>query len=132
VLTKVNNVTPITKNAGRRQSTIDIGALANELRAELMKPEVLNASPVVADNERMLDELDALSSEHMVKRLELAHKREQFNRAEAEALSELNAELEHAAYFAFMAGVPEEDIYRVDNNTAEALSSAISKVQATA
>lgn len=124
-------VTPISKNSGRRVTQIRVGGLADELRTDLGKPEVLNAQHYT-DNKRMLEELDALSTEHLVKLLELAHRRAKAERDFAAEEQELKAELEHAAYFAFMAGVPEEAIAEIDDRTAEALSKAIITVQAQA
>lgn len=123
------NVVSITKNAGRKFTQIKLGGLAEELKAELKKPEVCRAQHPSGE-ERMLEELNALSSEHMVKRLELAHKREAFERALAAEQAALDNELEHAAYFAFMAGVPEDAIYDInDERLSNALTEAISKVQ---
>ena len=73
---------------------------------------------------RLLDDLEGIASEHYVKRLELAHKRQRFEREQAAELAELDSEIEHAAYFALMAGVPEEDIYGLDD---ERLSSALER-----
>lgn len=124
-------VTPISKNAGHKVARIRLGGLADELRADLAKPEVLNAQHYT-DHKRMLEELDALSSEHLVKLLELAHRRAKSARDFAAEEQELKAELEHAAYFAFMAGVPQEAIAEIDDRTADALSRAILRVEAQA
>jgi hypothetical protein len=127
----MGTVTPIFKNKTRRITQISLGALERELRNDLRKPEVLNAQQPDA-TELLIDEVEAVATEHHVKLLELAHRREQFTREEVDALAQINAELEHAAYFAFMAGAPEDELYALDTRTADALSSAIRKVQAQA
>ena len=126
----MGTVTPILKNKTRNITRISLGTLERELRNDLTKPEVLNAQPDAT--ELLIDEVEAVATEHHVKLLELAHRREQFNREEGAALAEINAELEHAAYFAFMAGAPEDELYALDTRTADALSNAIRKVQAQA
>lgn len=128
----MNNVTPITKNAGRRITSVGIGALANELRNDLRKPEVVSARREERRNELLLEDLEAASSEHLLKLLQLAHERERFEREQGAALGEANAELEHAAYFTHMAGLSEEAIYEISDRTADALSAAMKKVQETA
>lgn len=124
----MGTVTPIFRNKARNISQISMGTLERELRNDLTKPEVLNPQPDAV--ELLVDEVEALSTEHYVKRLELAHRRAQFERQLAAEEAELDAELEHAAYFAFMAGAPESDLYELDTSVAEALTRAISKVQA--
>lgn len=129
-MSTVTSLSEYRTNKGAR--IIHIGTLSQGLRRDLSKPEVRNA-PQPTGEDRMLEELEALSSEHMVKRLELAHKREAFERQMSAELAELQQEMEHAAYFAFMAGVPEEAIYGLDDeNLSDALNNAIATVQAQA
>lgn len=126
----MNSVTSIDQHRARRATRISVGDLERELRTDLRKPEILNVTPDA--NSLLIEEVEGLASEHCVKRLELAHRRERFEREMAAEEAELDAELEHAVYFAFMAGVPESAIYDLDNRTADALSSAIRKAQARA
>lgn len=126
----MNNVTSITKNRARRATQISVGDLERELRTDLTKPEVLNA--VQQSPQLLIEEVEAVASEHCVRRLEMRHRREQFERDMIVEEAELDAELEHAAYFAFMAGADETDIYNLDTRTAEALTNAIAKAQAQA
>lgn len=126
----MNAVTNINKHRARRATLISVGQLERELRTDLRKPEILDVTH--NDNALLIEEVEALASEHCVKRLEMKHRREQFERDEAAEEAELNAELEHAAYHAFMAGVSEADIYSLDTRTADALTNAIRKVQAQA
>lgn len=117
----------------RAPRTLNIGHLAQELRNDLRRPSVARAVQQPTGEERMLEELDALAAEHMVKHLELAHKREAFERQMDAERAELDREIEHAAYFAFMAGVPEEAIYSLnDERLSDALNNAIATVQAQA
>lgn len=127
----MGTVTSISKNRVRRATRISLGDMAKELRNDLTKPEVRNAQPKDC-NTLLIEEVEALASEHCVKRLELAQRRERFEREMKAEEAELDAELEHAAYHAFMLGVPEESIYELDERTADALSNAIKKAQATA
>lgn len=126
----MNTVASIDQHRARRATRISVGDLERELRTDLRKPEVLNVTP--DSNSLLIEEVEALASEHCVKRLELAQRRERFEREMAAEEAELDAELEHAVYFAFMAGVPESAIYELDTRTADALSSAIRKAQAQA
>jgi hypothetical protein len=127
----VSTVTSISQYKNRRTArTISLSALQQELRAELTKAETLNAPADLPGHTMMLEELEGVSTEYLVKLHALAQKREKFERQIAAEEAELKAELEHAAYFAFMAGVPEEAIAEIDDRTAEALSSAMMKVQA--
>ncbi len=128
----MSTVTPITKNAGRKATLIGLGRLMDDLRNDLRKPEVLNATHEDTHLDLLLEELEGVASEHLVKLLTLAHQREEFEREQCAALAEANAELEHAAYFAHMAGLPEADIYEISKRTADALSNAIVKVKAQA
>ena len=127
----MSNVTSINKNRARNATRISVGALAEELRNDLRKPEVLNARHDT-DIQRVLDDLDGVSSEHLVKLLELSHKRERFEREMAAEQADLKAELEHAAFYALMAGAPEDSIAEIDDRTADALSNAMRTVQAQA
>ena len=127
----MSNVTSINKNRARRATKISVGDLERELRTDLTKPEVLNA--VVRQSPQLLiEEVEGVASEHCVRRLELAQRRERFEREMAAEEAELNAELEHAAYFAFMAGADEGELYALDSRTADALTNAIRKAQAQA
>jgi hypothetical protein len=127
----MSTVTNINKNRARRATQISVGTLERELRTDLTKPEVLNAA-VLQSPQLLIEEVEAVASEHCVRRLEMQHRREQFERDMAAEEAELDAELEHAAYFAFMAGADETDIYNLDTRTAEALTKAITKAQARA
>ena len=127
----MSNVTEITKHRARRATQISVGTLERELRTDLTKPAVLNTAHT-SSPQLLVDEVESLASEHCVKRLELRHRREQFERQMVAEEAELDAELEHAAYFAFMAGADETDIYNLDTRTAEALTNAIAKAQAQA
>jgi hypothetical protein len=127
----VNSVTSIAKyKASRSARNISVSALAQELRKELAKAETANAPADLPSHTMMLEELEGVSTEYLVKLHALAQKREKFERQIAAEEAELKAELEHAAYFAFMAGVPEEAIYEIDERTADALGAAMKKVQA--
>jgi len=126
----MSNVTSITKNRARRATLISVGDLERALRTDLRKPEILDVTHHNTD--LLVEEIESLASEHCVKRLELKHRREQFERDMAAEEAELNAELEHATYHAFMAGASESDIYALDSRTADALTNAIRKAQAQA
>jgi hypothetical protein len=126
----MNSVTSINKNRARRATRISVGDLERELRTDLRKPEVLDVTHNSVD--LLIEEIEALASEHCVKRLELRQRRERFEREMAAEEAELNAELEHATYHAFMAGASESDIYALDTRTADALTNAIRKAQAQA
>lgn len=124
----MNTVTSIDQHRARRATRISVGDLERGLRTDLRKPEILNAAPEA--NSLLIQEVELLATDQCVKRLELAQRRERFEREMAAEEAELDAELEHAAYFAFMAGVPESALYELDSRTADALSSAIRKAQA--
>jgi hypothetical protein len=127
----VNSVTNISQyKQARTARTLSVSALAQELRKELAKAETLNAPADLPGHAMMLEELEGVSTEYLVKLHALAQKREKFERQIAAEEAELKAELEHAAYFAYMAGVPEDAIAEIDDRTAEALSAAMLKVQA--
>ena len=126
----MSTVTSINKNRARRATQISVGDLERELRTDLTKPEVLNA--VRQSPQLLIEEVEGVASEHCVRRLELAQRRERFEREMAAEEAELDAELEHAAYFAFMAGADEAEIYALDSRTADALTNAIRKAQAQA
>lgn len=126
----MGTVTSINKSRARRATIISVGDLERQLRTDLRKPEVLNVT--ASGNSLLIEEVESLASEQCVKRLELAQRRERFEREMAAEEAELDAELEHAAYFAFMAGVPEAEIYELDSRTADALTNAIRKAQAQA
>lgn len=127
----MGTVTSITKSRARRATLISVGDLERDLRTDLRKPEVINLTQPDG-NTLLVEEIESLASEHCVKRLELTQRRERFEREMAAEEAELTAELEHAVYFAFMAGVPESAIYELDSRTADALSNAIRKAQAQA
>jgi hypothetical protein len=127
----VNRVTSISEfKQNRTARNISVSVLAQKLRKELAKAETLNAPADLPGHTMMLEELEGISTEYLVKLHALAQKREKFERQIAAEEAELKAELEHAAYFAFMAGVPEDAIAEIDDRTAEALSAAMMKVEA--
>ena len=128
----MSNVIDINKNRARRATQISVGDLERELRTDMKKPEVLSAAPQQTSPALLIEEVESVASEHCVKRLEMKHRREQFERQMAAEEAELDAELEHAAYFAFMAGADESAIYELDTRTADALTNAIRKAQARA
>lgn len=129
----MGTVTPINKNlVGAQVHRIDIGALATELRTDLPKFSVPFEKTEQDRNELLQADLEEASSDHLLKLLGLAQRREQFEREQAAALNEANINLERAAYSAHIAGLPEETIYSISDRTANALSSAIRKVEAIA
>jgi hypothetical protein len=126
----VNSVTNISQfKQARNARNISVSVLAQELRKELAQAQTTNAPADLPGHDMMLEELEGVSTEHLVKLHMLALKRERFEREMAAEEAELKAELEHAAYFAYMAGVPEEAIAEIDDRTADALSNAQMKVQ---
>jgi hypothetical protein len=114
----------------RNMNSISVSDLAQQLKKELAKAETVNAPADLPAHAMMLEELELVSTDYLVKLHGLTQKREKFERELAAEEAELKAELEHAAYFAFMAGVPEDAIAEIDDRTAEALSAAMLKVQA--
>lgn len=128
----MNNVTPITKNVGRKFTPIRISDEIRELRADLAKPEVLSASLAAPSLDSITKDLNEASSDFLTNLLELSHKKERAEREWETTLQGYKEELEAAAYFALVNGVPEEDIYNIDEHTAHALERAIRKVAAQA
>lgn len=76
----------------------------------------------------LLQDLEQALDAHRLTMLELAHKRKAFELNEAMAMQTATLALELAAYKAMLAGVPENDIYSLDETVAEALSSAMNTV----
>lgn len=126
----MNTVTSIDQHRARRATRISVGELERELRVALRTPEVLNVT--LDSNSILIEEVELLASDQCVRRLELAQRRERFEREMAAEEADLNDELEHAVYLAFMAGVPESALYELDTRTADALTNAIRKAQAQA
>jgi hypothetical protein len=127
----MSNVVPITKNS-RKFTAIRLGDEIRGLQADLTKQEVLNPAPQVPTQQKFFDELNEASNDFLTNLLELSHAKERAERMWQTTLDGYREELESAAYFALINGVPEEDIYNIDEHTASALDRAIHKVGAQA
>lgn len=123
-----SNVISITRNAHRKQN---LTTFTNEELKEMIgltdrsKPSGLNA----LGRQDIIESLEEAAAEYRTKLLEVSHARERAEREFARQESELAEELEAVAYTAFMNGVPQEDIYALDDERlSDALSFAIQKV----
>lgn len=127
-----NNVIPFKRKTEQRQFTIiEVADLKKELQEALTDPSVLNA-PEPVHEQQILEDLDTASSAYLEGLLALAQEKERVERDWQRRQANLKMELETAAYSAFISGVPEDEIYSVDEYVARALESAISKVKAQA
>jgi len=87
----------------------------------------------VAEHSIILNDLDSLADDMLIRKLALIHRQEADRRSWTLEEENMAAEMEAAAYLAFRAGVPEEAIYDLDHTPlSDALNRAIQKVAATA
>lgn len=123
----MNNVTDISTARRKRYITNNVEEVRAEVKTILTSSELQDGD--VAIHSVMLKDLDALADDMLVRKLALIHRKEADRRqwsAEEEAMA---AEMEAAVYLAYRAGVPEEAIYELnDESLSEALGSAIRKV----
>lgn len=124
-----SNVIPITRNASRNRQSLQV--LSNQELREMIglndppKPNGLSA----LGRQDILESLEEASAEFRTKTLALRHEKERAAREFARQEAEFDTQLEAAAYTAFMNGVPQEDIYALDDERlSDALSFAIQKV----
>lgn len=124
----MSNVIPIDRKRRTAATIISGHDIVVEVREALR--DVLPAKPAHTVVSPLLDDLEEASSEYLLNKLKLKHKRERLERelVQLEADNDLN--LEEAAYFAHLNGVPESEIYELDAFSGQALENAIRKVQA--
>jgi hypothetical protein len=88
-----------------------------------------STEPPAETQSRLLGELDDLSSDILLRKLQLIHRKQAEYRKWTAQEEEMAAELEAAAYLAYRHGVPEEAIYDLnDEALSNALQSAMTKV----
>ena len=88
-----------------------------------------STEPPAETQSRLLGELDDLSSDILLRKLQLIHRKQAEYRKWTAEEEEMAAELEAAAYLAYRHGVPEEAIYDLnDEALSSALQSAMTKV----
>lgn len=88
----------------------------------------LSKVPFSKSTPNRLQDLEQSLDAHRLTMLELSQKRRAFELNEAMAMQTATLALELAAYKAMLAGVPENDIYSLDETVAEALESAMKTV----
>lgn len=124
-----SNVIPINRKRPQRLTKISGYMEAAEIREVLRLATPEPKKPVVSP---LLDDLEEASSDYLINKLKLQHRREAMNRELGQLEAENETALEEAAYFAFLNGVPEDEIYEQDTFSGQALENAIRKVQALA
>lgn len=125
----MTNVVPIGSNKRTRRTNTNVSELQHDISCAIIDPKYLT-EPKVAEHSRMLEDLDSLADDMLIRKLALIHRQEADRRAWTVEEEAMAAEMEAAAYLAFRAGVPEEAIYDLDHEPlSKALSSAIRKVE---
>lgn len=125
----MTNVVNLDSKRNSATKKLSHDELERQMHSVLFGPDADNDAES-ARHSNILDDLAALSSDQLVRKLQLIHRKEAARRewtAEEDAMA---AEIEVAVYMAYTAGVPEEAIYDLDDKyLSDALSSAINKVQ---
>ena len=125
----MSNVVQINRRQSRAErQEASVGEVLREVKAILTGPTPSEDVDLERQS-HLLKELDELSSDMLVRRLALVHKRQAAEREWTAEEESIAAELEAAVYLAYRHGVPEEAIYELnDESVSDALASAMAKV----
>jgi hypothetical protein len=127
-----SNVVSISTGRTRRTATRNIKDVQTEVQQAILGQSSLSDTNV-AEHSVILNDLDALADDMLIRKLALIHRQEADRRSWTLEEETMAAEMESAVYLAFRAGVPEEAIYDLDHTPlSDALNRAIAKVAATA
>jgi hypothetical protein len=129
----MTNVVSITTARKRRSTSYkEINDVQTEVQQAILGQRSLSDINV-AEHSVILNDLDALADDMLIRKLALIHRQEADRRSWTLEEETMAAEMESAVYLAFRAGVPEEAIYDLDHTPlSDALNRAITKVGATA
>lgn len=124
----MTNVVSINRRKTRAEREAASNAVVfTQVRDILTTPP--NHDSEMEEQSRLLHALDELSSDMLVRKLQLAHRREADIRSWTAEEEKIAAEMEAAVYLAYRRGVPEEAIYDLDDEAlSDALQSAMRKV----
>ena len=124
----MNNVVDISTARRKRYISNNVEEVRAEVMAILTNKELADGGET-AIHSQIVTDLDALSDDMLIRKLALIHAKEAAFRHWTIQESDMVAEMETAVYLAFRAGVPEEAIYDLDDESlSNALNSAIRKV----
>ena len=125
----MGNVVSMTEGRTRRTTNRNIRNLQTEVAQSIMGQGSLSDANV-AEHGRILEDLDQLADDMLIRKLALIHRQEADRRSWTLQEEEMAAEMEAAVYLAFRGGVPEEAIYELEHTPlSDALNEAIRKVE---
>jgi hypothetical protein len=122
------NVVSIETRRAQTRRRPSLTAIKDELTDFLTQPISQDESQD-AHHSEILRELDELSSDMLVRKLQIIHRKEAAIRGWTLEEQQIAAEIEAACYLAYRHGVPEEAIYDLnDEALSEGLQSAMNKL----